>query len=586
MPPSFLRKKLRQTSSAQQQPLRKNPHNNTIVRHSLSLPDLTTPLLDPSSWEEVPPFTFTFPAVHTPDSKSDPSSKRTPKGGGVGMVLCCSPKQKQQHQDQQGLCMTSPSARASGIGLGNTIQTRNRTPSFVGNEVQFHRPFMPNKVVNPFSGGWKDGDFRMSHAVWDRGGTFAEMGVGTRGVRESMPSVISRRKTRKKGAAEKMNIVVAGRKGAGKTRQVDFKKRAGISAPLGFVFHPQPHRPAPTTKPTAYTVLSTISDRLLLRVIDTPGLDLSLGEDQVAAKEGENERNVKGLLNIVEERFEYTLREERKVRRRVGAEEGLVHLVIYLIDARDVLYPKEPRAKEVDWSCLGLFDDEPKSQQGEELDSERKDTPKGGLEPRLLTAEIDIIRQLEKRANVLPVLSHTDSLTIDGLEDVKAAVNRDLTAAFARTPGKGFGVFRTGDDESLQHDSIREKGEDPDDANVDLDVDVDKQGDHRPPTPDSTHLPISSTSLPLPFGIFIPEPSSRSSSDDHNTVNSDRFGSSSLRKFAWGEASALNPAHSDFLALREAILGNYSKALKTRTREALYESYRTERLLAGSRVDE
>lgn len=94
---------------------------------------------------------------------------------------------------------------------------------------------MPNKVVNSFSGGWKDGDFRMSHAVWDRGGTFAEMGVGTRGVRESMPSVISRRKTRKKGAAEKMNIVVAGRKGAGKTRQVDFKKRAGISAPLGFV---------------------------------------------------------------------------------------------------------------------------------------------------------------------------------------------------------------------------------------------------------------------------------------------------------------------------------------------------------------
>lgn len=142
------------------------------------------------------------------------------------MVLCRPPKQKQQDQDQQGLGTTSPSARASGIGLGNTIQTRNRTPSLVGNEVQFHRPFTPNKVVNPFSGGWKDGDFRMSHASWDRGGTFAEMGMGTRGVRESMPNVISRRKTRKKGAAEKMNIVVAGRKGAGKTRQVDFKKKS------------------------------------------------------------------------------------------------------------------------------------------------------------------------------------------------------------------------------------------------------------------------------------------------------------------------------------------------------------------------
>lgn len=150
------------------------------------------------------------------------------------MVLCRPPKQKQQDQDQQGLGTTSPSARTSGIGLGNTIQTRNRTPSLVGNEIQFHRPFTPNKVVNPFSGGWKDGDFRMSHASWDRGGTFAEMGMGTRGVRESMPSVISRRKTRKKGAAEKMNIVVAGRKGAGKTRQVDFKKKPGYPHPLGF----------------------------------------------------------------------------------------------------------------------------------------------------------------------------------------------------------------------------------------------------------------------------------------------------------------------------------------------------------------
>lgn len=223
MPSSFLRKKLRQTSSAQQQPPIRNPHNTT-VRHSLSLPDLTTPLLDPSSWEEVPPFTFTFPAVHTPDSKSDPSSiKRASKGGGgVGMVFCRSPKEQRQ-QDQQGLDTTRPSARAIGVGIGNTTQTRNRTPSLIENEVQFHRPFKPKMVVNPFPGGWNVGDFRESDAVWDRRGVSAGVGMETRGgVRESMLNVISRRKTRKKGAAEKMNIVVAGGKGVGKTRQVDY----------------------------------------------------------------------------------------------------------------------------------------------------------------------------------------------------------------------------------------------------------------------------------------------------------------------------------------------------------------------------
>ncbi|EAL22862.1 hypothetical protein CNBB0830 [Cryptococcus deneoformans B-3501A] len=574
MPSSFLRKKLRQTSSAQQQPPIRNPHNTT-VRHSLSLPDLTTPLLDPSSWEEVPPFTFTFPAVHTPDSKSDPSSiKRASKGGGgVGMVFCRSPKEQRQ-QDQQGLDTTRPSARAIGVGTGNTTQTRNRTPSLIENEVQFHRPFTPKMVVNPFPGGWNVGDFRESDAVWDRRGVSAGVGMGTRG---SMLNAISRRKTRKKGAAEKMNIVVAGGKGVGKTSFINFlinslpqqgqeRGQEQTETQTQNPISSQSQRPAPTTKPTAYTVLSTISDRLLLRLIDTPGLELPPGEDWVAAKKGESERSVKGLLSIVEERFEYTLREERKVRRRVGAEEGLVHL--------------EPGAKEVDWSCLGLFDDKPKCHQGEELDFERGYTSRGGSEPRLSNVEIDIIRQLEKRANVLPVVSHTDSLTIDELEDVKAAVNRDLAAVFARTPGKGFGVFRTGHDESRQRDSIREEDEHPDDDNIDLDVDDDTQGDHRPPTPDSIHFSISSTSLPLPFGIFIPEPRAGfSSDDDHNTLDSNGFESSFLRKFAWGEASALNPAHSDFIALIEAVLGDYSKVLRTRTREVLYESYRTERLL-------
>lgn len=78
-------------------------------------------------------------------------------------------------------------------------------------------------VVNPFPGGWNVGDFRESDAVWDRRGVSAGVGMGTiGGVRGSMLNAISRRKMRKKGAAEKMNIVVAGGKGVGKTRQVDY----------------------------------------------------------------------------------------------------------------------------------------------------------------------------------------------------------------------------------------------------------------------------------------------------------------------------------------------------------------------------
>ncbi|WVO14094.1 hypothetical protein L204_101722 [Cryptococcus depauperatus] len=483
MPPSFLRKKQpRQQQNSRQQPAKKP------IRHSLSLPDLTTPLLDPNSWEEVPPFHF---------------------GHGTGTGT----------ESQRGI--------------------RNYKPSFIGQDAQFHRPFTPRQVASPGS-IWTDGDFRHSSARWEE----VRAGNATDGanasVRQSMVSVVSRRKTRKKGAAERLNVVVAGGKGVGKTSFINHLLSSLSEAEDS---HPTPN-PRPTTLPQSHVALSTLADRLLLRLVDTPGLELS-SDDGVGAKE--RERGVIGLLRIVEDRFECTLREERKVRRQVGAEEGLVHLVIYLIDARQVLRPEEAqRSDNVDWSCVGLFDDEDVTPPVD------IDVGASKIGPRLSTIELEIIRRLSKRANVIAVLARTDSLTITELESVKTAVQRDLADAFDQIPGKGFGVFYSSDENCLQTDSIKEEDE----------MDVDQERDPRPPTPDSIH---TSTSFPtlsnLPYSIFVPEPSS------------------TTRHYPWGEASALNELHSDFMLLREAILVEYTKILRNRTREVLYENYRTERLL-------
>jgi len=51
------------------------------------------------------------------------------------------------------------------------------------------------------------------------------------------------------------------------------------------------------------------------------------------------------------------------------------------------------------------------------------------------------------------------------------------------------------------------------------------------------------------------------------------------RKFRWGTVDVLDPNHCDFAALRTAVLSTHLKVLKTRTREVLYEKYRTEKLL-------
>ncbi|KAJ3553497.1 hypothetical protein NM688_g3584 [Phlebia brevispora] len=52
------------------------------------------------------------------------------------------------------------------------------------------------------------------------------------------------------------------------------------------------------------------------------------------------------------------------------------------------------------------------------------------------------------------------------------------------------------------------------------------------------------------------------------------------RRYRWGTIDVLAPEHCDFATLRTAVLSTHMKMLKIRTREVLYERYRTEKLLA------
>lgn len=135
--------------------------SSPAIRHSLSLPDLTTPLLDPASWEEVPSFLTT--TIPVPPS------------------------------------------------------THNRKPSLVGVKasIQFHRPFTPWQVVNAEAKGAADtdgtGDFRKSRVrTWGRESTATDAAGMARGV--------SVRRRGKSKVPSKLNVVVVGGKGVGKTR--------------------------------------------------------------------------------------------------------------------------------------------------------------------------------------------------------------------------------------------------------------------------------------------------------------------------------------------------------------------------------
>lgn len=81
----------------------------------------------------------------------------------------------------------------------------------------------------------------------------------------------------------------------------------------------------PTLRSSSHIVNALIEgyEPAKLRLIDTPGLNLS--SDPVASRA--RERGVAGLLRLMEERFEETLKEEsRIIRTRRKQEDGMIHL--------------------------------------------------------------------------------------------------------------------------------------------------------------------------------------------------------------------------------------------------------------------
>lgn len=237
-------------------------------------------------------------------------------------------------------------------------------------------------------------DFRTSRARWGKDGM---------GTSSSVPGGLGLGKGWKKRAKSKamsrLNVVVVGPKGVGKSRyvlhflfpgyvewlmgsliqlfidslehEVGNRSSTGSSSTPSSPTVPGPPVPITTLGPTTRMSARTINvsdagfERTSFRLIDTPGI--AMGDDLVEAKE--RERGLAGLVMMMEEKFGEVMREEsRIIRRATRGEDDLIHLgestdegkmlttVLYLIDSRFVLHPPAP-PQTVDWSCVGVFDE-------------------------------------------------------------------------------------------------------------------------------------------------------------------------------------------------------------------------------------
>ncbi|KAG0632824.1 Septin-domain-containing protein [Tuber brumale] len=213
--------------------------------------------------------------------------------------------------------------------------------------------------------------------------------------------------------------------------------------------------------------------RISLTIVDTPGFG-----DQI-----DNEASFGEISGYLERQYDDILAEESRIKRNPRFRDNRVHALLYFI------------------------------------------TPTGH---GLRELDIELMKRLSPRVNVIPVIGKADSLTPAELAESKKLVMEDIE--HYRIPVYNFPYDMEEDDEDTVEENAELRGL-------------------------------------MPFAIV--------GSEEVVEVNGRKV---RARQYPWGVVEVDNPRHSDFLAIRSALLHSHLADLKEITHDFLYENYRTEKL--------
>ncbi|KAJ2721835.1 Cell division control protein 3 [Coemansia sp. Benny D115] len=278
-------------------------------------------------------------------------------------------------------------------------------------------------------------------------------------------------------------LMVVGESGLGKSTLINtlFESRvypAKDEASATMVAAGSPSKPVEITSVSAEINENNV--KLRLSVVDTPGFGDSIN----------NEQAWKPILENIESRFDAYLAQENRVNRSKIVD-NRVNALLYFI----------------------------------------KPTGHG-----LRSIDIEFMRNLHNKVNLIPVIARADTLTPREVEQFKARVLADINF-------HGIQIFRPVSDQFDDPDTIAEN---------------------------------KAIASKIPFAVigsekFIERP-------DGTRVRG--------RQYPWGIIEVENEAHNDFVSLRQMLLRTHMEELRDATDVALYETYRTQKLLALGHVQD
>lgn len=314
---------------------------------------------------------------------------------------------------------------------------------------------------------------------------------------------------------------------------------------------PPPHMLNESPFEPSYVETDIEGERVGVTLWDSQGLEKSIIDLQL-----------RDLAAFVESKFEETFNQESRVVRTPGVKDTHIHCVLLLLDPARL----------------------DSTMRSTEHSSTKKST---GAEDEAL--DLDVIRALESKTTVIPVIAKADTLTAAHMAHLKRLVWSKVKHA-KLDPLEALSLDDEDEDDSPDseaHESdfssseseLHQAARSPphkvtEDTNVE---DSDTMGSVFPPVRKSSRAmlgPVSSkradSCTPAPEELFLPL--SILSPDSHTSPGA------LTRIFPWGEADPCNPAHCDYIRLRECVFGDWRSDLRLTSREKWYENWRTSRL--------
>ena len=390
------------------------------------------------------------------------------------------------------------------------------------------------------------------------------------------------------------SVLVLGARGSGKTSFVNFLRNSLTPPTSKQRQHSIQHDDIDIPPSVAGGAFPSITSQYIETKIDNESVGVTLWDSE-GLESNIVDLQLKEVTTFIESKFEDTFTEESKVARTPGVRDTHIHCTFLILDPRrlDTNIAAHTKAKEIN----GV------KAKANSFAKNRPEPVSSGLDDNL---DLNVLRSLKGKTTVVPIIAKADTLTSAHMAHLKRAVWDSMKKNGLESLEALDQDEEEEEDEESDASTVEQRLDERDEDNAALAAANDDSADgdkfsmtsHLDSASDDSEFSASEFDLAKPGRPIATN--ARNVSNQAVTTSQERIPSAppsnpySLplsvlspdpydtdivgRKFPWGFADPLNPAHCDFTRLKSMIFSECRDDLKLASTELWYEEWRTSRL--------